>query len=177
MAEIKAIETVYNGYKFRSRLEARWAVFFDAMGIEYEYEPEGYVLQNGDTYLPDFLIYVKHRSQTDEWEPIYAEVKGILSPRDEAKCSEFSIVKPLILLGNLPGDINEYTEKFSSSNCFHSFTYIDADTWAAYFSKKGGIPIICTWEDDDFDGGESMNKALKIARQARFEHGEKPNFK
>ena len=32
---IKAIDTVYNGYKFRSRLEARWAVFFDEIGIEY----------------------------------------------------------------------------------------------------------------------------------------------
>ena len=38
--DIKPIETVYNGYRFRSRLEARWAVFFDAAGIEYEYEPE-----------------------------------------------------------------------------------------------------------------------------------------
>lgn len=26
---IKAIDTIYKGYKFRSRLEARWAVFFD----------------------------------------------------------------------------------------------------------------------------------------------------
>lgn len=25
---IKPIETIYNGYHFRSRLEARWAVFF-----------------------------------------------------------------------------------------------------------------------------------------------------
>ena len=31
---IKPIETVYNGYRFRSRLEARWAVFFRAVGIE-----------------------------------------------------------------------------------------------------------------------------------------------
>lgn len=38
--EIKPIETVYKGYRFRSRLEARWAVFFDAQGIEWEYEPE-----------------------------------------------------------------------------------------------------------------------------------------
>jgi hypothetical protein len=27
---IQAIETVYRGHRFRSRLEARWAVFFDA---------------------------------------------------------------------------------------------------------------------------------------------------
>lgn len=53
---IKAIETVYNNYKFRSRLEARYAVFFDALGIEYEYEPEGFDLGNGIKYLPDFYI-------------------------------------------------------------------------------------------------------------------------
>ena len=27
---------MYNGYKFRSRLEAKWAVFFDAVGIKYD---------------------------------------------------------------------------------------------------------------------------------------------
>ena len=47
------IETRYNGYKFRSRLEARWAVFFDAAHIEYRYEPEGYVLSDGRAYLPE----------------------------------------------------------------------------------------------------------------------------
>lgn len=31
---IKAIETEYDGHKFRSRLEARWAVFFNAIGQE-----------------------------------------------------------------------------------------------------------------------------------------------
>ena len=56
MGEIKAIETVYNGYRFRSRLEARWAVFFDALGVEYEYEPQGFVLPSGKHYLPDFKI-------------------------------------------------------------------------------------------------------------------------
>lgn len=30
---MKAIETRYKGYRFRSRLEARWAVFFDALGL------------------------------------------------------------------------------------------------------------------------------------------------
>ncbi len=53
---MKAIETEYKGYRFRSRLEARWAVFFDALGIKYEYEPEGIVLSNGTGYLPDFYL-------------------------------------------------------------------------------------------------------------------------
>jgi hypothetical protein len=53
---MKAIKTKYKGYKFRSRLEARYAVFFDAMGIDWEYEIEGYVLSDGTCYLPDFWL-------------------------------------------------------------------------------------------------------------------------
>jgi hypothetical protein len=52
---IRPIETEYRGCRFRSRLEARWAVFFDAAGIEWQYEPEGYVV-NGRSYLPDFFL-------------------------------------------------------------------------------------------------------------------------
>lgn len=52
---IKPIETHYAGCRFRSRLEARWAVFFDALNIRWEYEPQGYVV-NGRGYLPDFLL-------------------------------------------------------------------------------------------------------------------------
>lgn len=51
----KPIETRYKGYRFRSRLEARWAVFFDTLGIEFQYEPEGYAL-DGIPYLPDFWL-------------------------------------------------------------------------------------------------------------------------
>lgn len=53
---IKPIETIYNSYRFRSRLEARWAVFFNALGVEFEYEPEGFVLPSGKYYLPDFRV-------------------------------------------------------------------------------------------------------------------------
>lgn len=53
---IKAIETRYQGYRFRSRLEARWAVFFDTLGIRYEYEPEGFDLGDAGRYLPDFWL-------------------------------------------------------------------------------------------------------------------------
>lgn len=55
MSAISVIPTVYNGIQFRSRLEARWAVFFDAVGLEWEYEPEGYT--DGEiSYLPDFWL-------------------------------------------------------------------------------------------------------------------------
>lgn len=53
---IKPIETVYKGFRFRSRLEARWAVFFDGLGIEWEYEREGFELGDAGRYLPDFWL-------------------------------------------------------------------------------------------------------------------------
>lgn len=56
---IKAIETVYNGYRFRSRLEARWAVFFDELGVKWTYEQEGYDLGAAGWYLPDFALEVE----------------------------------------------------------------------------------------------------------------------
>lgn len=49
-------ETHYNGYKFRSSLIARWTVFFDSYGIEYEYVLDEIVLGNEKSYLPDFYI-------------------------------------------------------------------------------------------------------------------------
>ncbi len=63
---IKPIETVYNGYRFRSRLEARWAVFFDRAGIEYTYEPDGFDLGEFGWYLPDFYL---------PWFKCYLEIK------------------------------------------------------------------------------------------------------
>jgi len=64
---IKAIETRYKGYRFRSRLEARWAVFFDALGVEWEYEKEGYDLGEAGMYLPSFWLPEKE---------VFFEVKG-----------------------------------------------------------------------------------------------------
>lgn len=52
---LRAIETEYRGYRFRSRTEARWAVCLDAAGIAWQYEAEGFVL-NGVRYPPDFFL-------------------------------------------------------------------------------------------------------------------------
>ena len=73
MGEPKAIETLYDGFRFRSRLEARWAVFFNAAGIKYQYEPEGFVLQDGTWYLPDFFIEPRDCENGVGW---FVEVKG-----------------------------------------------------------------------------------------------------
>jgi hypothetical protein len=54
--QIKAIETRWRGRLYRSRLEARWAVFMDTIGLKFVYEPEGYDLPDGTRYLPDFYL-------------------------------------------------------------------------------------------------------------------------
>lgn len=53
---IKAKPTPYNGHHFRSRLEARWAVFYDELGIKWVYEPETFEFPDGTLYLPDFYL-------------------------------------------------------------------------------------------------------------------------
>ncbi len=42
---------MYRGTQFRSRLEARWAAFFDLIGWRWVYEPF-----DAGGYIPDFLI-------------------------------------------------------------------------------------------------------------------------
>ena len=69
---IRAIETEYAGYLFRSRLEAKWAVFFDELELTWKYESEGYYVdtpRGRKKYLPDFWL-----EDTAQW----GEVKGHL---------------------------------------------------------------------------------------------------
>lgn len=54
--EIQSKETVVDGVRYRSRTEARWAVFFRSLGVEFVYEPERIELSSGETYLPDFYL-------------------------------------------------------------------------------------------------------------------------
>lgn len=82
MSSLKAIQTRYKGYHFRSRLEARWAVFFDTAGIKWEYEVEGFQLPNGTRYLPDFKL-----PETNTW----VEIKGACPSDQELEtCSHFA---------------------------------------------------------------------------------------
>lgn len=81
-AALKPILTCWAGRYFRSRLEARWAVFFDSLGIAYEYEKEGYDLGNGICYLPDFWL-------TDL--KFWVEIKpGYPSPEEYSKAARLS---------------------------------------------------------------------------------------
>lgn len=73
---MQSIPTLYRGYRFRSRLEATWARFFDAMGWRWEYEPF-----DMPGWIPDFVIYGA--------DHVLVEVKPIGEP-DEAVQSKIT---------------------------------------------------------------------------------------
>lgn len=64
MSEVHAIPTVYEGIKFRSRLEAKWAAMFDQLGWSWEYEP---IDLKG--YIPDFVLKWDHGHTICEVKP------------------------------------------------------------------------------------------------------------
>lgn len=95
---IKPIETEYAGIMFRSRLEARWAVFFDTLGIEWEYEPEAFHLPSG-SYLPDFFL-----PSVNAW----FEVKGRHAKDNHHKLFELVArtgIDGYIATGSMPTDL------------------------------------------------------------------------
>ena len=65
---IAAIPTLYRGRMYRSRLEARWAAFFDRLGWQHEYEPFDMGKWSPDFALTDpfdALVEVKPATEPD----------------------------------------------------------------------------------------------------------------
>ena len=164
---IKPIETHYKGRLFRSRLETRWAVFFDTLGVQWEYEPEGFELGDGLRYLPDFWL-----PQVNLW----AEVKPKpLSASELHRC--FLLFKGtghgVVLLIGTP-DFIEYDileeplwgETQPYSLVPHSLTTEYLIDEHRFFSQ--GYP---TPGDMGYWGTDYSN-AVNAARSARFEYGE-----
>ncbi len=78
---IEAIKTTYKSIEYKSRLEARTALFFDYLELNFEYEPEVFKFDNGlwylpDFYLPDFKMWVEIKGP-DLYEEAYLKAKGL----------------------------------------------------------------------------------------------------
>jgi hypothetical protein len=68
---IKAHPTMYNGVQYRSRLEARWAAFFDLIGWQHEYEPIDL-----PGWSPDFrVVFPCGHSECPSHHSLLVEVK------------------------------------------------------------------------------------------------------
>ena len=162
---MKPIETLYNGYNFRSRLEARWAVFFDTLGIKYEYEHEGYDLGDAGWYLPDFWLPTVRRPYASGMRGILAEVKGTACTEVELKkCKklvEFTDA-PLILLVGVP----EFPDKHCSKP-YGFFSRIQAACWEV-LTGLDGSPALDMTLDLLCSDQKAISRAVVSARSVRF---------
>ncbi|WP_326646620.1 hypothetical protein OG884_18510 [Streptosporangium sp. NBC_01755] len=193
---IKPIETRYAGCRFRSRLEARYAVLFDKLGIRWEYEPQGFMVDRRP-YLPDFRFV-----DSGTW----VEVKGSEEELDHDLIFNAAFHLPeaaarfptLLLLGPIP--------ETKGDRCNWCWVGLSPEElpdegrhpWDAYWSlapagfpghplrvadTSGATPVPFGYEgwlepggDMDTTDSESAKQleAYRAARSARFEHGESP---
>lgn len=190
----KPIETRYAGCRFRSRTEARWAVFFDHLGIKWQYETEGYELSTGARYLPDFYL-----PDFDQW----VEVKGKLTPRDLRRTAVAACELPtedpdqihhgILFLGDIPkpghpiwhsriasldGHLHVqfvfFTEEegvspIGYSRVFRMPGFLNLDDGAL---KQVAAKLIESADGSYLEVNRAVDAAYRAARSARFEHGE-----
>ena len=195
-----SIQTFYRGYHFRSRLEAKWAVFFDAIGVRYVYELDGFQLFEGKIrYLPDFYF---------PDSKLYGEVKGAdyvgeIPEKDLEKMSWMidyngPCANGIVLLGNIPDpymaldmvwavwhhDIKCIRYEYylgHAPNCdnrnLHFLDNADesvCESAPSTLSEQGNFPL--TYAINLFAGDHlvdtAVHDALCAARSARFEFGE-----
>jgi hypothetical protein len=183
MTDYSPIPTRYNGYTFRSRLEARYAVLFDELKIKYEYEKEGYEYE-GTRYLPDFWL---------PFQQIWIEVKGTtLTELDTKKVIElcrFSKRNVLVFVG----DIGQIDHNRHTPHSLYQFAYVhpedaermkenpgyygDSESVLKAVERGFGVkacenaPLYAVCHALEFDS-YYIDKAIQAMRSARFEFGQ-----
>jgi hypothetical protein len=177
---IKAIDTQYRGFLFRSRLEAKWANFLDLLKVPWDYEAEGLNL-DGEFYLPDF------------WLPrfgMFLEIKGTPPTQQELLTAE----KVRDLVGNSIAVVHGYP----TENIGVFFTFNETDSGGGIYNDRfkmaghptegfqldeasGDTTFGSQWDpiipnaDCRFPPDNSiLRRAALLAKQARFEHGADP---
>jgi hypothetical protein len=172
MLQPKAIETRYRGVLYRSRLEARWAVFFHHLNLDYSFEPEGFELPFS-WYLPDF--YVR------EWNA-YVEIKDRDGYGPDAVIKGFELQQAtgkmvILLVGRpypgkyvgltWPGDTLAVGGEFA--RCSH------CDSGIALSRNGSHITLLdngCFNAHSTYTLNKQLAEAYRAAISARFEHGE-----
>lgn len=183
---MKAIDTSYKGYRFRSRTEARWAIFFDAVGISYQYEPEGFDLGEHGCYLPDFripsvnawveikgvqptakefeLAYRLHEqhNELNDSDPatvycLYGQMRDLIAERSPARLDEAIAAPKMMVLCGSPGD-NLESHMVTRRDSSMKLFGINNYVMPDLVSSLGGNP-------------KKILEAINKSRSARFEFG------
>lgn len=176
----QAIQTRYKGCFFRSRIEARWAVVWDAMGLQWEYEKEGYDF-GGVYYLPDFWLPEKN---------CWVEIKGDgerIASRDHSRIND-DLRKCMLLAQNLKQNVLWLSGQIPDLKYDlrkHGWSRAHDDFYCLEYQKVIWLEVTPQF-DYDRTGFTGLNpflhelkwlhnvRALNAGRSARFEHGESP---
>lgn len=191
---LKAIDTYWNGLYFRSRLEARWAVFYDKLGIRYEYEKEGYDLGDGIRYLPDFWL---------PEQDCFVEIKGGFSGlklenkeiRRDAylKCGRLAgrSGKLVYIATSGIGNVKEWDahgqawpplhmefdgtrdHSLEDASCPELYNWTGFNCWAG---RCGHYAIVSIGDGDSGEFSDEILIAYRTARAMRFEEVFKPEW-
>lgn len=193
---LQAIETQYNGYRFRSRLEARYAVLFDQLGIEYLYEHQGYYLGSDlGNYLPDF--YIPSRNAFFEIKgrkpsPVEKEKIGRLVSQSEGAIG-------YILFGNVDTYLRNVVVSDNGGFFYNIKSHVDGNygffkngkhhhlvtlQWFSECPRCGSVWLstlgkcdyyICNCNTGRYGfASDRIKNAMWTASTARFEFGETP---
>lgn len=160
---IKSLNTKHSGYNFRSRLEARWAIYFEEMGWDdYLYEPQGFALENGDKYLPDFYL---PNFKT------FVEVKFDVLDEfdfDKARLLVKATRIPLIILDSDPG-LRHFTQLFFDEEAEEVKT-VEVNLVEDPHKKGSFITNLILVDEEDYIANNFLEPidAVRMARENRF---------
>lgn len=165
---MRPIETRYAGCRFRSRLEARWAVFFDQLGIEWQYEPQGFETPRG-RYLPDFFIPIA--GYRGDWPGAWIEIRPTPPSESQDWDREIDFAEMMrhryyVLAGNIPQSVPWVLSWWPASTAGHAQIPAWVREAGEWDDDLGALSLPCSLEN--------LRAALTRARSARFEHGERP---
>jgi len=185
---MKAIETNYKGYRFRSRLEARWAVFFDELNVAWDYEPQGFDLDELGWYLPDFWLedhecWFEVKGQLPDYYS--AELRKLRRLGYETDASAILAAGPIAAyahflfafdLGPSSGGEFQGAGMWKRVNDEGLLIFgVDASRSRVLYADQCFQKEI-SWVDNESDSpapaSSEVHAAYMTARGARFEHGE-----
>jgi len=178
---MQAIETVYKGYRFRSRLEARWAVFFKELDIKFQYETEGFDLEKAGYYLPDFYLDIRitwawfDNYFGGTWNSAYLEIKHEMYEDNKNKLSDISDDMDFFLFKGDPANINgRYLSRTTRPDFYNPVFFYDngGEITLCIFPNRQDLFEETFLHHQEFLTTDRIYNAVIAARQSRFEYGQ-----
>lgn len=192
---VKSLHTRYAGCHFRSRLEARYAVFFDHLGIAWEYEPQGFEVTKRlelsedtfnylpDFWLPDMQVWFEVKGELDAtttWRLLNSAAS--LSSNDGDGCHgsgghDLVVGGPLTGSGGISLPVRLHMHK---GDLLASCLWCGHPAWPGYtlLANDAGevfdtAPLLRGYYCKTHSSDERILAALDAARSARFEFSRK----